>query len=155
MDWQTISAWVHTPWFTVGETHITLARVAGLFFILGFAWWASSMLEKGLRSVALRGRHQAPSSTVYAFTRLVRYVVWIVGTLIGLTYLGFNLASLAFLGGAIGLGIGFGLQNIVSNFIFRQPFSAFRAVHVRALPAINPGCASRALPARASSPSAL
>jgi len=117
MDWQTISAWVHTPWFTVGETHITLARVAGLFFILGFAWWASSMLEKGLRRVALRGRHQAPSSTVYAFTRLVRYVVWIVGTLIGLTYLGFNLASLAFLGGAIGLGIGFGLQNIFSNFI--------------------------------------
>jgi small-conductance mechanosensitive channel len=44
-------------------------------------------------------------------------VVWIVGTLVGLTYLGFNLASLAFLGGAIGVGIGFGLQNIFSNFI--------------------------------------
>jgi small-conductance mechanosensitive channel len=57
------------------------------------------------------------SSTVYAFTRLVRYVVWIVGTLIGLTYIGFDLSSLAFLGGAIGLGIGFGLQNIFSNFI--------------------------------------
>ena len=56
-------------------------------------------------------------STVYAFTRLVRYLVWIVGTLIGLNYLGFDLTSLAFLGGAIGVGIGFGLQNIFSNFI--------------------------------------
>jgi small-conductance mechanosensitive channel len=74
------------------------------------------VVERTLRSVALRGHH-VTSSTVYAFTRLVRYVVWIVGTLIGLTYIGFDLSSLAFLGGAIGLGIGFGLQNIFSNFI--------------------------------------
>jgi small-conductance mechanosensitive channel len=117
MDWNTIWAWVYTPWLTVGDTDITLARIAGLFFILAFAWWFSSMLEKGLRRVALHGRQHAASSTVYAFTRLVRYVVWIVGTLIGLNYLGFNLASLALLGGAIGVGIGFGLQNIFSNFI--------------------------------------
>jgi small-conductance mechanosensitive channel len=43
--------------------------------------------------------------------------VWIVGTLVGLTYLGFDLTSLALVGGAIGVGIGFGLQNIFSNFI--------------------------------------
>src|SRR5215212_4353331 len=97
MDWDTMWAWVYTPWLTVGNTDITLARVAGLFFILAFAWWFSSMLETGLRRVALHGRHHATRSTVYAFTRLVRYVVWIVGTLIGLNYLGFNLASLAFL----------------------------------------------------------
>jgi len=119
MDWglSTIGAWLNTPWVTIGETDVTLARVAGLLFILVFVWWFSITLEKGLRRVALHGRSPETSSTVYAFTRLVRYIVWIAGTLIGLSYLGINLASLAFLGGAIGLGIGFGLQNIFSNFI--------------------------------------
>ena len=93
MDWDTLWAWIYTPWITVGDTDITLARFAGLLFILAFAWWFSSLLEKGLRRVALHGRHHATTSTVYAFTRLVRYVVWIVGTLLGLNYLGFNLAS--------------------------------------------------------------
>lgn len=115
-DWSTISSWINTPWITLGETPITLASVAGLIFILVFVWWFSAIVERTLRSVALRGQH-VTTSTVYAFTRLIRYVVWIVGTLLGLTYLGFNLSSLAFLGGAIGLGIGFGLQNIFSNFI--------------------------------------
>src|SRR4051812_8143979 len=70
MDWETMWAWMNTPWFTLGETDITLGRVAGLLFILAFAWWFSSLLEQGLRRVALHGRHHATTSTVYAFTRL-------------------------------------------------------------------------------------
>ena len=117
-DWSTVSRWINTPLITLGETDITLASVSGLIFIVVFVWWFSSIVERTLRSVALRGHgHHVTTSTVYAFTRLVRYLVWIVGTVIGLTYVGFNLSSLAFLGGAIGLGIGFGLQNIFSNFI--------------------------------------
>ena len=117
MEWDSIWDWVNTPWMTLGETEITLARIAGLVFILLFVWWFASGLERGLRRVAMHGRTAETTSTVYAFTRLIRYLVWIIGTLIGLNYLGFNLASLAFLGGAIGVGIGFGLQNIFSNFI--------------------------------------
>lgn len=116
-DWSTIYAWINTPWFTLGKTPITLGSVVGLVGILVFVWWFSSIVERTLRRVALHGRSREVSSTVYAFTRLVRYVVWIVGTLVGLTYLGFDLKSLAFVGGAIGVGIGFGLQNIFSNFI--------------------------------------
>src|SRR5215213_2381499 len=117
MDWDTIWAWLNLPWVTVGETDITLGTIAGLLFMVVFVWWFSLTLEKGLRRVALHGRAHATSSTVYAFTRLVRYVVWIVGTVIGLNFMGFDLTSLAFLGGAIGVGIGFGLQNIFQNFI--------------------------------------
>jgi small-conductance mechanosensitive channel len=116
-DWTTIYAWINTPWITLGKTPITAASIFGLVFILIFVWWFSAVVEKTLRRVALHGRSPETHTTVYAFTRLIRYVVWIVGTLIGLTYLGFELTSLAFLGGAIGVGIGFGLQNIFSNFI--------------------------------------
>ena len=44
-------------------------------------------------------------------------MVWIVGSLIGLNYIGFDMGSLAIIGGALGVGIGFGLQNIFSNLI--------------------------------------
>lgn len=117
LDWSVVIGWLNAPLFTSGVTQITIARVVGLVFILVFVWWFSSALEHGLRRVALRGRSNDTSSTVYAFSRLARYVVWIVGTMIGLNYLGFDLTTLAFLGGAIGVGIGFGLQNIFSNFI--------------------------------------
>lgn len=52
-------------------------------------------------------------------TRIFRYGVWVLGTLFGLNYLGFDLATLSIIGGAVGVGIGFGLQNIFSNFISR------------------------------------
>ena len=116
-DWTTLFAWINTPWITIGKTPITAASIVGLVAILFFVWWASALLERTLRRVAMHGRSAETSSTVYAFTRLVRYTVWIVGTLVGLTYVGFDLTSLAILGGAIGIGIGFGLQNIFQNFI--------------------------------------
>ena len=117
-DWNYLYGWIYAPLLSVGDTDITIARVAGLALMLLAVWWASSILERALRRLALHGHHaHMTASTVYAFTRLVRYLVWIVGTVIGLNYLGFNLSSLAFLGGAIGVGIGFGLQNIFQNFI--------------------------------------
>ena len=117
-DWNYLYGWIYAPLLTVGKTDITIARVGGLVVMLLGVWWASSLLERTLRRMALHGHHaHMTASTVYAFTRLLRYVVWIIGTVIGLNYLGFNLTSLAFLGGAIGVGIGFGLQNIFQNFI--------------------------------------
>src|SRR5215218_2873003 len=116
--WNYAFGWIYQPLVTVGDTEITLARIGALVFMLLAVWWFSSILERTLRRIALHGnRAHMTSSTVYAFTRLVRYIVWIVGTIIGLNFMGFDLTSLAFLGGAIGVGIGFGLQNIFQNFI--------------------------------------
>src|SRR5204863_6854099 len=53
----------------------------------------------------------------YAIARIVSYVVLVLGWVIGLETLGVNLSSLTVLAGALGVGIGFGLQNIVSNFV--------------------------------------
>lgn len=116
--WGNLQYWATVPLFTAGSTPVTLARLSGLIFIVIFAWWFSMVLERGLRRVAQRQNYRTMSnSAVFALTRILRYVVWIIGTIVGLTYIGFDLASLAILGGAIGVGIGFGLQNIFSNFI--------------------------------------
>lgn len=115
---QTLWHWVTLPWLQIGDTDVNMLRVMGLGFILFFAWWFSSLLERGLRNVAAHGKGTyMNSSGMYALTRVIRYAVWIIGSLIGLRYLGLDLTNLALIGGAIGVGIGFGLQNIFSNFI--------------------------------------
>ena len=50
-------------------------------------------------------------------SRLLRYGVWVIGTLVGLNYVGINLTNIALLGSAFAVGLGFGLQNIFSNFV--------------------------------------
>jgi small-conductance mechanosensitive channel len=113
-----IYEWFSIPWFTLGDTPVSAGRLVGLVIIILLVWWFAAVLEKGLRHIGLRGPgREQNTGTVYAWARVFRYIVWIVGTLIGLNYIGFSLASLALFGGAIGVGIGFGLQNIVANFV--------------------------------------
>jgi small-conductance mechanosensitive channel len=114
----TLYDWGSVTLFTLGTSNVTLFRLLGLIIILTFAWWASALVERTIRRVAHRGEATRLSdSGVYALSRILRYVLWIVGSLLGLVWLGFDLGSLAIVGGAIGVGIGFGLQNIFSNFI--------------------------------------
>lgn len=118
INWDAILHWFSTPWFTIGSTPISLPRLLGLMLIVVLVWWLAWLLERAMQRVAMRD-YQGPAarSSVYAVTRIVRYLVWIVGTIVGLNYIGFNLASFALIGGAVGVGVGFGLQNIFSNFI--------------------------------------
>ncbi len=60
-----------------------------------------------------------PPSTQGSSMRLRRssYLVFLFGLMIGLQWAGVNMSSLVILGGALGIGIGFGLQNIANNFV--------------------------------------
>jgi small-conductance mechanosensitive channel len=49
--------------------------------------------------------------------RVSGYIIFALGLVIGLDTTGLNLSSLLVVGGALGVGIGFGLQNIVANFV--------------------------------------
>lgn len=107
---------LNTP--ILGEHSITMASVFGFVLIVIAAWWLSATVEKLMHRMTLgRSYRHIDDSTFYLISRLLRYIIWITATLVGLSYIGFNLTGLAFIGGAIGVGIGFGLQNIVSNFI--------------------------------------
>jgi small-conductance mechanosensitive channel len=102
----------------IGSNRVTLADLLGLVLIAVAAWWAARWVEYAIRRLAA-GRAGGGSAfpVAYAMARLVRYLVWIVAVGIGLKYLGLDLSGFALIGGALGVGIGFGLQNIVSNFI--------------------------------------
>ncbi|MEO8718484.1 MAG: mechanosensitive ion channel domain-containing protein [Burkholderiales bacterium] len=110
--------WLAIPWFTLGDTPVSASRLLGLAVIVVAVWWLASLLEAGIRRVAMQRAGYAQSApSVYMWSRVLRYTVWIVGTLVGLSYIGFDMTSFALFGGAIGVGVGFGLQNIFSNFI--------------------------------------
>jgi small-conductance mechanosensitive channel len=106
------------PLFSVGNTPVTLLSLSlALGLVLGI-WWLASLLERTLLRVA--GRDGSPPEHVarlHLLSRLVRYVVWVLGTIVVLNYVGIDLTSVALVGGAVAFGLGFGLQNIFSNFI--------------------------------------
>ncbi|HUW77000.1 MAG TPA: mechanosensitive ion channel domain-containing protein [Gallionella sp.] len=104
------------PWFSIADTQINLVRLVGLLVILTLVWRIGVMIEKVITRLG-REKEEAISPGWYALSRMSRYAIWIIGFVVGLNYIGFDMASFAVIGGAIGVGVGFGLQNIISNFV--------------------------------------
>ncbi len=104
------------PWFSIADTQINLVRVAGLLVILVVVWRTGVVIEKVISKLG-REKDEVVSPGWYALSRMSRYAIWIIGVVVGLSYIGFDMASFTVIGGAIGVGVGFGLQNIISNFV--------------------------------------
>jgi small-conductance mechanosensitive channel len=116
--WGVISAFLTQSWFTIGETEVTPERIVALVVLLLLSWWGALAVERGIQHISRSRAGKSMSEPgVYALGRIVRYLIWILGSIIGLNFIGFDLGSLALMGGAIGVGIGFGMQNIFSNLI--------------------------------------
>lgn len=111
--WRDTLAFSNEALFSIGKTDITLLRLAGLVFIAVIVWHLSALVRRAIMRLA----HDDADPGVYLLSRISGYVAWILGILIGLNYLGFELSSFAFLGGAVGVGLGFGLQNVLNNFV--------------------------------------
>ncbi len=113
---QTVQTFFSRPLFTLGDASVTLssliyvvALVVALF--LGAGWlrrWVSGRLLQ--RSRLDFGARQAVGA-------ITRYVVLLTGLLVFVQSVGIVLTTLNVLAGAIGIGVGFGLQNVISNFI--------------------------------------
>ena len=69
---------------------------------------------------------RAPDSARFAYRLRVSsgFVIFVLGLVIGLDTTGLNFSSLLVVGGSLGVGIGFGLQNIVANFVAGHPSRA-------------------------------
>lgn len=76
------------------------------------AMWSVSLIEKTLINPS-----QISSSVKVLFSRLLKSGLLVFAILFSLSIVGFDLTSLSIIGGALGVGIGFGLQKIASNFI--------------------------------------
>ncbi|MEP7099873.1 MAG: mechanosensitive ion channel domain-containing protein [Burkholderiales bacterium] len=100
----------------IGATRMSLRNVvegsltAGLVMVI--ALWISAAIEKKL----LHGTGNTLSLRKMA-ANLVRMALLFVGLLLALSAVGIDLTALSVLGGAIGVGVGFGLQKIAANYV--------------------------------------
>jgi len=104
------------PWFAIGDTQVSLLTICGLIIILLIVWRAGLAFEQTVARIG-RGIEKESSQGWNVLSRISRYAIWIIGLILGLGYLGFSMGSFAIVGGAIGVGLGFGLQNVISNFV--------------------------------------
>ncbi len=98
------------------ETSLTLRSLftaaVTLYFFTTLAWLVSELLDRIFLSETELDR--TSSTTVLT---LSHYVIVAIGILSAVSALGFNLSALAWIGGGLSVGIGFGLQELVANFI--------------------------------------
>lgn len=115
-DWETIAAWFARPLFEIGDISITSTGLIRLAVIIAAAWWLSRLLQIAMNRLAAH-RPNFSRASLYTLNRLVHYAVLTLGFAIGLSSIGIDLSKFALFASALGVGVGFGLQNMISNFV--------------------------------------
>lgn len=102
--------------FKIGALAVTpLFLLKAVLFIVVLVV-ASNVLQKLVLGRVFR--HVSISDSLkFALSRFATYLFFLGGLFVGLQSLGVNLSSLVVFGGAVGVGVGLGLQNVVSNFV--------------------------------------
>jgi len=108
-------AWLNKG-ITIGKTRITVLNVCYVIIFLLLISHISRIIRKALQDEVLP-RTRLDIGARASLVNVVVYSLWVLAIYTGINILGIDLSSLAFLAGALGIGIGFGLQNIVNNFI--------------------------------------
>lgn len=100
----------------VGKKHIALSHVLEVVLTSGFALvlalWLSATLEQRVVNRAF-----SDLSMRRVASNALRVSLLVLGALFALSALGFDLTTLSVIGGALGVGIGFGLQKLAANYV--------------------------------------
>ena len=114
--WAAAAAALETHLFSIGDTPVTPLGVARVLFTIAAALLISRFIRGALHRVSVRwpGTDRA---SLYTMGRVAHYGLLALGITIGLSTIGVDFTNLAVVLGALGIGIGFGLQDMVANFI--------------------------------------
>lgn len=113
---QTLQHLLHWPIFQTGATKVTLWSLVYLSVLVMALLWVARRVQMWLvKGPWLTSRLDA--SARHAVATLARYAVLLIGVLAIAQTAGIDLTTFNVLAGAVGIGVGFGLQNVVSNFI--------------------------------------
>ncbi|MDH5597660.1 MAG: mechanosensitive ion channel [Cyclobacteriaceae bacterium] len=112
--------------FSIGNSSITIFSLIYLFLGTFLLLYFSSKIKK-LLTKKVSKRYKIQEGHIESIATIIRYVVVSLGLIIIIQSAGIDLSALSILAGALGVGIGFGLQSITNNFIsgliilFEQP----------------------------------
>ena len=102
--------------FSISETPVTGGDILRVLLILTIAF----LLSRGIRHAIRRfgdSESAGTQASLYTVGRLSHYAIIIFGLFIALSSIGLDFSNLALVAGALSVGIGFGLQSIVNNFV--------------------------------------
>ncbi|MDE2817317.1 MAG: mechanosensitive ion channel [Chloroflexota bacterium] len=115
--------------FTIDTTNVDIKNIVVLIVILGVTWVVARRVRGAFQARASED-DQPDAPAKYAAGAMVHYLIVIIGSYIGFRTLGFDLDAVLVVLGALGIGIGFGLQSIVNNFVSGLILLAERPIKV-------------------------
>jgi len=116
MNWNDLWELFTKTLFTVGQTPVSMATLVWGILMFVLIALLSRFTRRLLRTRVLV-HTRMDVGLQYLISRIAGYVVLVLGVIVGLQTMGINLSALAVVAGALGVGIGFGLQNVVHNFV--------------------------------------
>lgn len=114
--WATARRVLEQPFLSIGDTEITLSKVVVFVALIVLLFWTVALARRWVVHKLLV-RTQVDQHARHATGTIVSYVLLLVGFMIILQTVGIDLTTLNVVAGAIGIGIGLGLQDIANNFI--------------------------------------
>jgi small-conductance mechanosensitive channel len=102
--------------FNVGGSAVTVGDVLAGASIIAVAFVLSKLASRALCRMRERSP-QKSTAALYLLEKLVGYGLIVLGVISGLSVAGLNLSSLAVFAGAVGIGVGLGLQGVVKEFV--------------------------------------
>jgi potassium efflux system protein len=115
--------------FHIGNTQVSFAVLLASIIVFGLAYAAARLFQGWLDAHVLK-----PAGISGGVRESIRtgvgYVGIVIAALAAFSYAGFNLSNLAILAGAFSVGIGFGLQSVVNNFVSGLILLAERPIKV-------------------------
>ena len=102
--------------FKVGEVTVSLSSIIIAVVLFGVAWGLTRGLQRWLET-SLMPHTQLDTGLRNSIRTSISYVGFVVAAAISLGYLGLSFDKIAIVAGALSVGIGFGLQSIVNNFV--------------------------------------
>lgn len=137
--------------FTFGEVKVTLYTFVKAIFYVSIIIWIGKVVKAFIEN-KIRSNKVLTRPTKELFIKLFDIVLFTVLFLLTLNLIGIDLTALAVFGGALGVGIGFGLQKVASNFISGIILLTEKSININNLIEMDDGVTGhvRKLGARAS-----
>lgn len=116
MFWGSVVSVVTRPLFLLGDQEVSVRFVAILIGLLVVVAIGSGFVRNLMRRQFL-SRTSLDRGLQESIATAVGYLMMAIGCLVALEMVGLDLSTLAFIAGALSIGIGFGLQNVANNFV--------------------------------------
>lgn len=129
--WPDIQDWYRQLFFGfhIANTQVTFGALLASIIVFGLGY-AAARLFQGWLDVQVLQPAGISGGVRHSIRTGVGYVGILIAALAAVSYAGFNLSSLAIVAGAFSIGIGFGLQNLVNNFVSGLILLAERPIRV-------------------------